>query len=46
MNHKKKKIPERTEVGDLKETVVFTEDSKLLLAPILEQRISCTSSWH
>ena len=43
---KKKKIPGRTEVGDLKETVVFTEDSKLLLAPILEQRVSCTSSWH
>ena len=26
----KKKNPERTEVGDLKETVVFTKDSKLL----------------
>lgn len=43
---KKKKIPERTEVGDLKEIAVFTEDSKLLSASILEQRVSCTSSWH
>lgn len=43
---KKKKFPERTEVGDLKETAVFTEDSKLLSASILEQRVSGTSSWH